>query len=81
MTHPRSLYLREEALCPALDRWLATAFSPTHLRQTIHAPPTLPGPDPTQPPTRSTTPTTACATANGNSPSTAPPWKPAPTPS
>jgi len=35
--HPRSLYLREHAITPALDAWLATAFAPHHLTDTIHA--------------------------------------------
>lgn len=33
--HPRSTYLREEQVVPALDRWLRTAFSPAHLADTI----------------------------------------------
>ncbi|GIH21411.1 hypothetical protein [Rugosimonospora africana] len=33
--HPRSIYLREESIVPALDRWLLTAFSPTALPHTI----------------------------------------------
>jgi hypothetical protein len=35
--HPRSLYVREEQIVPALDRWLATSFAPDHLATTIKA--------------------------------------------
>ncbi len=33
--HPRSLYVREELIVPALDKWLLRAFSPTALPHTI----------------------------------------------
>jgi hypothetical protein len=35
--HPRSVYLREDALTDRLDLWLATAFTPDRLQQTIAA--------------------------------------------
>ncbi|WP_147434607.1 hypothetical protein [Micromonospora musae] len=35
--HPRDIYLREDALTDPLDTWLATAFTPGHLRTTITA--------------------------------------------
>jgi site-specific DNA recombinase len=35
--HPRSLYVREELVLPPVDAWLATAFDPPHLRDTIRA--------------------------------------------
>ena len=35
--HPRNVYLREEALTDPLDTWLATAFTPDRLHQTITA--------------------------------------------
>jgi site-specific DNA recombinase len=35
--HPRSIYVREESIVPALDRWLVRAFSPTALPNTIQA--------------------------------------------
>ncbi|GIJ29107.1 putative recombinase [Micromonospora qiuiae] len=35
--HPRNVYLREDALTDPLDAWLATAFSPERLQQTITA--------------------------------------------
>ncbi len=35
--HPRSVYVREELIVPALDGWLATAFSPSRLRSTVRA--------------------------------------------
>jgi DNA invertase Pin-like site-specific DNA recombinase len=37
LQHPRSIYVREELIVPALDRWLARAFSPSRLPDTIHA--------------------------------------------
>src|SRR4051794_2023426 len=33
--HPRSVYLREESVVPALDRWLFTALSPARLPDAI----------------------------------------------
>ncbi|WP_432830577.1 zinc ribbon domain-containing protein [Dactylosporangium sp. CA-092794] len=36
-THPCSLYLREEQLVPALDRWLLQAFAPHRLPETLAA--------------------------------------------
>jgi site-specific DNA recombinase len=35
--HPRSLYVREELILPPLDAWLASAFDPPNLAETIHA--------------------------------------------
>ena len=35
--HPRSVYLREAEIVPALDTWLGTAFDPAHLPATIDA--------------------------------------------
>lgn len=35
--HPRNVYLREDALTDPLDTWLATAFTPDRLQQTITA--------------------------------------------
>jgi len=35
--HPRNVYLREDALSDPLDQWLASAFAPDHLEQTITA--------------------------------------------
>ncbi|MFI6236622.1 hypothetical protein ACIBD9_23935 [Micromonospora sp. NPDC050784] len=35
--HPRNVYLREDALTDPLDEWLASAFNPDHLDQTITA--------------------------------------------
>ncbi|WP_406076006.1 zinc ribbon domain-containing protein [Micromonospora sp. NBC_01638] len=35
--HPRNVYLREDALTDPLDEWLASAFAPDHLDQTITA--------------------------------------------
>ncbi|MEV4656439.1 recombinase family protein [Micromonospora sp. NPDC049301] len=35
--HPRNVYLREDALTDPLDEWLASAFTPDHLDQTITA--------------------------------------------
>ncbi|MEU8157155.1 hypothetical protein AB0B94_26150 [Micromonospora sp. NPDC048986] len=35
--HPRNIYLREDALTNPLDEWLASAFTPDHLDQTISA--------------------------------------------
>jgi site-specific DNA recombinase len=35
--HPRSVYLREAEVVPALDTWLGKAFDPAHLPETIDA--------------------------------------------
>ncbi|WP_261568964.1 recombinase family protein [Frankia gtarii] len=35
--HPLSVYLREDAILPDLDAWLATAFAPHHLEATLDA--------------------------------------------
>lgn len=35
--HPRNVYLREDALSDPLDQWLASAFAPDYLEQTITA--------------------------------------------
>ncbi len=35
--HPRTVYLREAAVVPALDHWLATVFDPAHLDATCEA--------------------------------------------
>jgi site-specific DNA recombinase len=35
--HPRSLYVREETILPPLDAWLASAFDPPNLADTIQA--------------------------------------------
>jgi site-specific DNA recombinase len=35
--HPRTVYLRESEVIPALDTWLGTAFDPAHLPATIDA--------------------------------------------
>lgn len=35
--HPRSVNVREEAVLPGLDRWLATVFDPEHLDETCAA--------------------------------------------
>jgi len=35
--HPRAVYLREDLVVPHLDRWLAQAFSPSRLPETIDA--------------------------------------------
>jgi len=32
--HPRTVYVREAAIVPALDRWLATLFDSTHIDST-----------------------------------------------
>ena len=37
ITQPRNVYLRESAVLPALDAWLAQALSPPHLTVTIEA--------------------------------------------
>ncbi|WP_322753844.1 recombinase family protein [Frankia sp. Cas3] len=35
--HPLAVYLREDAVTPALDTWLATAFAPSHIEATMTA--------------------------------------------
>ncbi|MEV6293391.1 recombinase family protein [Streptomyces sp. NPDC051896] len=37
LTHPRTVYLREDIVCQALDRWIARAFAPDRLSATIEA--------------------------------------------
>ncbi|MEU9479534.1 hypothetical protein [Streptomyces sp. NPDC048191] len=37
LTHPRTVYLREDTVCQALDRWIARAFAPDRLSATIEA--------------------------------------------
>jgi site-specific DNA recombinase len=35
--HPRTIYLRQDAIIPKLDAWLATAFAPHNLSATVEA--------------------------------------------
>ncbi|WP_007516034.1 recombinase family protein [Pseudofrankia saprophytica] len=35
--HPLAVYVREDAVLPALDAWLATAFDPDHIEATLTA--------------------------------------------
>ncbi|MFF4211780.1 recombinase family protein [Streptomyces sp. NPDC001796] len=37
LTHPRTVYLREDTVCQAPDRWIARAFAPDRLSATIEA--------------------------------------------
>ncbi|MFB7599557.1 recombinase family protein [Streptomyces sp. NPDC056160] len=37
LNHPRTVYLREDAVCRALDRWIAKAFAPDRLTATLTA--------------------------------------------
>ncbi|MFF3878682.1 recombinase family protein [Streptomyces sp. NPDC001978] len=37
LTHPRTVYLREDVACRALDQWIARAFAPDRLTATIEA--------------------------------------------
>ncbi|MFF3467974.1 hypothetical protein [Streptomyces sp. NPDC002619] len=37
LTHPRTIYLREDVVCRALDQWIAPAFAPDRLTATIEA--------------------------------------------
>lgn len=37
ISHPRTLYLREDAVLDPLDTWLASAFHPEHINQTLTA--------------------------------------------
>ncbi|MGW4562139.1 recombinase family protein [Streptomyces sp. NPDC004561] len=37
LTHPRTVYLREDIVCQALDRWIARAFASDRLSATIEA--------------------------------------------
>jgi site-specific DNA recombinase len=37
ITHPRSLYLREDHVVALIDPWIGRAFSPANLRGTLHA--------------------------------------------
>ncbi|MFD8810028.1 recombinase family protein [Streptomyces sp. NPDC059627] len=36
LDHPRTVYLREDVVCRALDRWIAKAFAPDERRLTRH---------------------------------------------
>ncbi len=36
MQHPHSVYVREEQIVPRLDAWLARAFAPDRLADTVH---------------------------------------------
>ncbi|MEU9964486.1 hypothetical protein [Streptomyces malaysiensis] len=37
LTHPRTVYLREDIVCKALDQWIARAFASDRLTATIEA--------------------------------------------
>ena len=37
LDHPRTVYLREDVVCRALDRWIAKAFAPDRLAATLTA--------------------------------------------
>ena len=37
MNHPKSVYVRESAIVPKLDEWIATLFDPAHLDATCEA--------------------------------------------
>ncbi|GAA0584489.1 recombinase family protein [Kribbella sandramycini] len=37
LAHPRQIYLREDAVVPALNRWVGTLFDPLHREATIDA--------------------------------------------
>ncbi|MGW5479172.1 recombinase family protein [Streptomyces sp. NPDC004008] len=37
LEHPRTVYLREDVVCRALDRWIAKAFAPDRLAATLTA--------------------------------------------
>ncbi|MFJ2476544.1 recombinase family protein [Streptomyces sp. NPDC087659] len=37
LDHPRTVYLREDIVCQALDQWIARAFTPDRLTATIQA--------------------------------------------
>ncbi|MEU6221338.1 recombinase family protein [Streptomyces sp. NPDC047022] len=37
ITHPRTVYLREDVVCQALDQWIARAFTPDRLTATLEA--------------------------------------------
>ncbi|MEU6572518.1 recombinase family protein [Streptomyces sp. NPDC046805] len=37
LTHPRTVYLREDVVCRTLDQWIARAFAPGRLAATIKA--------------------------------------------
>ncbi|WJY53606.1 hypothetical protein QRN89_29665 [Streptomyces chengbuensis] len=37
LDHPRTVYLREDIVCQALDQWIARAFAPDRLTATIEA--------------------------------------------
>ncbi|MGW0883982.1 zinc ribbon domain-containing protein [Streptomyces sp. NPDC002671] len=37
LTHPRTVYLREDVVCRALDQWIARAFAPDRLTTTLEA--------------------------------------------
>ncbi|MFF3871426.1 recombinase family protein [Streptomyces sp. NPDC001978] len=37
LTHPRTVYLREDVVCRALDQWIARVFAPDRLTATLEA--------------------------------------------
>lgn len=37
LDHPKNVYIRESAIVPELDRWLAQLFDPEHLEETVAA--------------------------------------------
>ncbi|WP_073444774.1 recombinase family protein [Streptomyces yunnanensis] len=37
LDHPLTIYVREEVILPALDKWIATTFAPGRLTTTLHA--------------------------------------------
>ena len=44
-SHPATVYVREDAVLPALDRWLAQVFDPENLAATVEAMAAAQGPD------------------------------------
>ncbi|WP_007507410.1 hypothetical protein [Pseudofrankia saprophytica] len=67
--HPLTVYVREDAILPTLDAWLATAFDPDHVEATPTAlERTQPDDSPTTDPLRQ-----AIAACDLNSLATAPP--------
>lgn len=75
--HPRNVYLREDVVIPALERWLATAFAPsrrTSLIDQLHAAQDT-GPD-----SRTDEASGPSRTPTGSSPATEPPSRPSATP-
>ena len=78
--HPKTVYVKEASILPALDGWLAGLFDDDNIDQTCAALEATTGPDPAEE-ARSAPPAGELRRVRrASSPATAPPSRPAPTP-